>query len=77
MKFAALADRKIKLKEIKKKDKYLVLIRKLKKLWNMKVTVIPIVIGVRRTVTKGLVKGPEDLKFRGQVETIKTLAILR
>ena len=33
---------------------YLVLARELKKLWNMKMTVIPIVIGVFGTVTKGL-----------------------
>ena len=33
----------------------------MKKLWNMKVTIIPIVIGAFGTVTKGLVKGLEDL----------------
>ena len=49
--FAVPADHRIKLKECEKKDKYLDLARELKKLWNMKVTIIPIVIG---TVTKGL-----------------------
>ena len=45
--FAIPADYKVKLKESKKKDKYLDLARELKKLWNMKVTVIPIfVIGM-------------------------------
>ena len=34
-----------KLKEWEKKGKYLDLARELKKLWNMKVTIIPIVIG--------------------------------
>ena len=43
----------------------------LKKLWNMKVTVIPTLIGVFCTANKGLVKGLEDLEI-GQVETIKT-----
>ncbi len=33
------------------KDKYLDLARELKKLWNMKVTIIPIVIGAFGTVT--------------------------
>ena len=42
----------IKLKECEKRDKYLDLARELKKLWNMKVTVIPIVIGAFGTVTK-------------------------
>ena len=31
----------------------------------MKLTVIPIVIGALGTITKGLVKGPEDLEARG------------
>ena len=40
--FAVLADHRVKLKECKKKDKYLELPRESKKLWNMKVTIIPI-----------------------------------
>ena len=43
--FAVSADHWIKLKEYEKKDKYLNLARELKKLWNMKVTIILIVIG--------------------------------
>ena len=69
--FAVLADHRIKLKESKKKDKYQDLARELKKLWNMKVTIIPIMIGVFGTVTKGLLKGLEDLEIR-RVETIQT-----
>ena len=51
--FAVPADNRIKLKESEKKDKYLVLARELKKkkLWNMKVTIIPIVTGAFGTVT--------------------------
>ena len=48
-----------------KKDKYLDLARELKKLWNMQVTIISIVIGSFGTVTKGLLKGLEDLKVGG------------
>ena len=40
MNFAVPADHRIKLKESVKKDKYLELARELKKLWNMKVTMI-------------------------------------
>ena len=40
--FAFPANHRIKLKENEKKDKYLDLTRELKKLWNMKVTVISI-----------------------------------
>ncbi len=71
------ADHRIKLKECEKKDKYLDLARELKKLWNVQVTIIPIVIGAFGTVTKGLLKGLEDLEVGGRVETIQTTTILR
>ena len=43
--FAVLADHRVKLKESEKKDKYLDFAVNLEKLWTLKVTVIPIVIG--------------------------------
>ena len=55
--FAVPADHRIKPEECEKKDKYLDLARELKKLWNMKVKIIPIVIGAFGRVTKGLLKG--------------------
>ena len=75
--FAVPADHRIKQMEYEKKDKYLDLARELKKLWNMQVTIIPIVIGAFGTVTKGLLKGLEDLEVGGRVETIQTIALLR
>ena len=72
-----IVDHRIKLKEREKKDKYLNLARELKKLWNMKVTIIPIVIGAFGTVTKGLLQGLEDLEVGGRVETNQTPALLR
>ena len=70
-------DHRIKLKEGEKKDKYLDLARELKKLWNMQVTIIPILISAFETVTKGLQKGLADLEVGGRVETIQTTALLR
>ena len=75
--FAVPTDHRIKLKECEKRDKYLDLARELKKLWSMKVTIIPIVIGAFRTVTKGLLKGLEDLEVGDRVETIQTTALLK
>ena len=75
--FAVPADHRLKLKECEKRDKYLDLARELKKLWNMKVTIIPIVIGAFGTVTKGLLKGLEDLEVGDRVETIQTTALLK
>ena len=43
----------------------------------MKVKIVPIVIGALITITKGLLKGLEDLEFGGRVETIQTTALLR
>ena len=62
-------DHRIKLFECEKRDKYLNLARELKNIWNMKVTIMPIVIGVFGTVTKGLLKGLEDLEVGGRVKT--------
>ena len=75
--FAVPADHRINLKESKKKDKYLDLARELKKLWNMKVTIVPIMIGALGTITKGLLKGLEDLEVGGRAETIQTTALLK
>ena len=76
-KIVDFADHRIKLKECEKRDKYLDLARELKKLWNIKVTIIPIVIGAFGTVTKGLLKGQDYLEVGGRVETIKTTALLK
>ena len=64
---AVSADHIVRLKESKKRDRYLYLAREL---WNIKLTVIRIEISALGTITKGLVKGLEDLKIRVQVETI-------
>ena len=63
--FAVPADHRIKLKECEKKDKYLDLARELKKLWDMQVGIISIVIGAFIIVTEGLVKRLEDLEVGG------------
>ena len=77
MGFAVPADHRIKPKESEKKDKYLDLAWELKKLWNMKVTIIPFVIDAFGTVTKGLLKVLVDLEIEGSMENIQTSALLR
>ena len=62
--FAVPADHRIKRKECEKKGNYHDFARDLKKLWNMKMIIVPIVIGAFGTVTKGLLKGVEDLWLR-------------
>ena len=59
--FAVPADYRIKLKECEKKDKYLDFARELKKPWNIKVTIVPIVIGAFGTIIKRIIKGTGGL----------------
>ena len=66
------ADHRVKLKESKKKDKYLDLAREL----NSKITLIPIIMCALGTVTEELLKGLENLEIKGGVETIQTTALL-
>ena len=47
MDFAYPADQRVNLEKIKRRDKGLDLVRELKKLWNMKVRIISIVISAR------------------------------
>ena len=64
----------MKIKECEKRDKYLDLIKELRKLWNMRVTVVPI---AHRTVLKGLKRGHEVLEIGGRIETILATALFR
>ena len=75
--FAVPADHRINMKECEEEDKYLDLARELKKLWNIKVTIVPIVIGAFGTLSKGLLKGLEDLEVGRRVETVQMTALLR
>ena len=65
--FAIPADDTVKIKESEKEDKYLDLARELRNLRGMRVTVIPIVIGVLGTVPKEL----------GRSMRIQTTTLLR
>ncbi len=70
MDIAVPAVLRVKLKENEKRHYDLDLARGLKKLWNMKVTVTPVVIGTLGTVSKGLLLKLEELEIRERVETI-------
>ena len=63
--------RKKNLPKKKKKKK------KRKKLWNMKVTVLPMVTSALGTVSTSLVRGPEKLDIEVRAETIHTTAVLK
>ena len=78
MDFNVLFDNRVNVKESKKRDKYQDNPKELKKkLWNMKVTVLSIVIGTFDTVTKELVERLKDLEIRGRVETLQITSLLK
>ena len=64
MDIAVPADHRMKIKESEKKDKYFELVSELRKLWNMRVAVIPLIIG---TVFKGLERELEELEIRKRI----------
>ena len=70
------ADHRIKSKSVEN-DRNLDLARELKKLWNMKMTVTPIVIGALGTIPEILVQQLGDLEIRGQIATIQGIAFLK
>ena len=75
--FAVPVNYSVKWKESKKREKFVDVERRLKKTIEMKVRVIPPVIGALATVTKELVQGQEDLETGERVETIENTTYFR
>ena len=65
----------VEIKENKNLLKFVDLVRELEKLWNIKVTVIPIVVGTLQTVYKGLEKRLGELATRRKIETIQNTVV--
>ena len=77
MNFAVPVDHRINWKKVKRETSTKTLLKNRKNLWNMKVMVVPIVIGAPSTVARGLALGLEDFEIRGWVETIQTTTLLK
>ena len=74
---AVLTDHRVKMKKSKKINKYFDLFRKLKKMWQMKLRVISMIIGALGTVPDGLEKRLAKSEIRAKIKTIQTIALLR
>ena len=72
---AILFDHSVKIKKSKKIDKYLGRARELKKLWNMQIKVILVVIDVVRMVPRGPEKGVAELEISGKHSDYKIVVI--
>ena len=75
--FAVSTDHKVKVKEVKNVDKHVDFAREDKKLWNMKVTVISILVEALGTFPPNLEKGLDDLKVREKAETMLMTPLLK
>ena len=69
-------DSRVNSKEIEKIEKYQDLAREIKKLWGMRVTVIPIVIGTLGTTPKKPKKRLEDIGIETRVIDLQKTVIL-
>ena len=64
-------------RNVKRRKSTLILVENWRKLWIMRVTIVPVVIDAFDTVTKGLLKGLVDLEVGRRVKTIQTTALLK
>ena len=60
----------VKIKEPEKRDKYFDLAKELKKLWSMRVTVIPVIARALGTVLKGVGKDWSQRKNRDHPDQV-------
>ena len=77
MDFAVPADHRLKIKENEKIDEYLNFAIEVRKLRNIEVTAIPIVVDELEMVAKAEEKEMEEVEISERIETIKTTTMLR
>ena len=73
--FAILCDTRVDDKEAEKIEKYLDLSKKLKKVWNMKVTLVLLVFGALSTPVKALEKRLKKLLLRQRLLNYEKLSL--
>ena len=74
--FAMPYDIRVDDKEVEEIDKYLDLARKLKKVWNMKVTVVLLVAGVLCTPIKALQKRLETIGIETKITELQNTFLI-
>jgi hypothetical protein len=70
------ADRNVVQKETEKKLKYKSLGTEIQRMWNLKCTVTPVIIGATGIVTKSLRKSPEAVPGKHSIDSLQQTAVL-
>jgi hypothetical protein len=70
------ADRNVVQKEAEKKLKYKSLGIEIQRMWNLKCTIIPAIIGVTGMVTRSLRKNLEDMPGKHSIDSLQKTATL-
>jgi hypothetical protein len=70
------ADRNVIQKEAEKKLKYKSLGIEIQRMWNLKCTIIPVIIGATGIVTKSLRKNLEAIPRKHSIDSLQKTAIL-
>ena len=73
--FAVPYDTKVNTKEVEKIEKYQDLARELRKLWNMKVSIIPVIVGALETTPK-IFKRMEDIGIKTRILELQKTTII-
>jgi len=73
---AILADRNFVQKEAEKKVKYKSLCTEIKQMWNLKGTIVPVIIGATGIVTRSLRKYFETVPGKHSIDSLQKTAIL-
>ena len=69
-------DTRVDNKEVKKIEKYLDLVRELKKVWNMKVTVVPLVVAALGTPAKALEKRLKGIGIETKITDLQKSVLI-
>jgi len=70
------ADRNVVQKEVEKKLKYKSLCIEIQRMWNLKCTIVPVVIGATGIVTRSLRENLEAVLGKHSIDSLQTTAIL-
>ena len=70
------ADRNVVQKEAEKKLKYKILCIEIQRMWNLKCTIVPVIIGATGIVTRSLRKNLETIPRKHSIDSLQKTAIL-